>query len=127
MRRGLSLFLVPAVASILLYGCATIMNRTKQTVFLQSDPPGATAIIDSATRVQTPASVKLKRGKDHTITFEKLGYETANVLIDHEMSGWVWGNILIGGLIGLVIDFGSGGAYKLDPDTVSVTLKPAGG
>jgi hypothetical protein len=93
-------------------------------VFLQTDPPGVTAIIDGVMRVQTPTSVKLKRGKDHFITFEKEGYEQANVTVDHELSGWVWGNIVLGGLIGLAIDFTSGGAYKLEPDAVSVTLKP---
>ncbi len=123
MRRGLSVLLVPAIL-LGLYGCATIINRTKQSVFLQSDPPGATAILDGLMRVQTPASVKLKRGKDHYITFEKEGYKQENVVIDHELSGWVWGNILVGGLIGLAVDFTSGGAYKLEPDSVMITLKP---
>jgi len=124
MRRGVSLLLVSAMA-VWACGCATIINKTKQSVFLQSDPPGATAIIDSVTRVQTPASVKLKRGKDHYITFEREGYKQESVVIDHELSGWVWGNIVLGGLIGLAIDFTSGGAYKLEPDSISVTLKPA--
>ena len=123
MRRGVSILLVPAIL-VWLYGCATIVNHTQQQVFLQSDPPGATAIIDNVTRVQTPATIKLKRGKDHLVAFEKEHYEQASVVIDHEMSGWIWGNLAFGGLIGLAVDFTTGGAYKLEPDTVSVTLKP---
>jgi len=126
MRRVMSVLLVPAVLG-LLYGCGTIINRTKQSVFLQTDPPGVTAIVDGMRRVQTPTSVKLKRGKDHVIAFEKEGYAPTSVAIDHELSGWVWGNLILGGLIGLAIDFTSGGAYKLEPSTVSVTLKPLAG
>jgi hypothetical protein len=33
-------------------------------------------------------------------------------------SGWVWGNIAFGGLIGLGVDFISGGAYQLYPDNL---------
>lgn len=121
MRRGVVL---GTALAVLLYGCGTVINRTKQTVYLQSDPPGATAIINGVTRVTTPASVKLKRGKDHHISFEREGYQPTTAMIDRELSGWVWGNLLLGGLIGLAIDFGSGGAYKLEPETVMVTLQP---
>ena len=123
MRKWLSVLLVPAIL-LWLYGCGTLINHTTQMIYLQSDPPGASAVIDGVTRVQTPVSVKLKRGKDHFVTFEKEGYEKENIVIDHELSGWVWGNVLIGGLIGVAIDFGTGGAYKLDPDNVKVSLKP---
>ena len=114
-----------AAGLVVLYGCATVINHTTQSVFLQTDPPGATATIDGAKQVATPVSIKLKRGKDHMITFDKPGYKTTTITIDREMSGWVWGNIVLGGLIGLAIDFTSGGAYKLNPNTVTVTLQSA--
>ena len=41
------------------------------------------------------------------------------------MSGWVVGNILFGGLIGLAIDAISGGMYKLSPAQVSAQLATA--
>jgi hypothetical protein len=34
----------------------------------------------------------------------------------------VWGNILFGGLIGLVVDFASGGVYNIAPENVHVDL-----
>lgn len=113
------------VTIVMISSCATIINRTKQTIFLQTDPPVATAIIDGVQRVETPASIKLKRGKDHHITFEKVGYRNTDVIVEKEISGWIWGNIILGGLIGLGIDFISGGAYKLEPETVHVTLQRA--
>ena len=36
--------------------------------------------------------------------------------------GWVWGNILLGGLIGLVVDASTGGMYKIEPEQVQATL-----
>ena len=38
------------------------------------------------------------------------------------VSGWVWGNIVIGGLIGLAVDAISGGLYKLTPEQMTATL-----
>ncbi len=114
-----------SVAVVMISSCATIINRTRQTIFLETDPPGATATIDGVQQLQTPASVKLKRGKDHRVTFEKSGYQKADAMVEKEISGWIWGNLILGGLIGLGIDFISGGAYKLDPETVHVTLQPA--
>ena len=108
-----------------LLGCATIMNRGgKQWVTVTSTPIGATATIDGMNTLQTPGQIKLKKNRDHTVVFELAGHEKAQVLIEHDMSNWVWGNLLIGGLIGLAIDFGSGGAYKLEPEVINVTLKP---
>ena len=100
------------------------MHRgSKQWVLINSNPTGATATIDGATKIQTPGQVKLKRGKDHVVVVEKEGYEPQQALIDHDMSGWIFGNILLGGLIGLAVDFGTGGAFNLEPDTVSLELK----
>jgi len=38
------------------------------------------------------------------------------------VSGWVWGNLVIGGLVGLAVDAISGGLYKLTPDQMTATL-----
>ena len=112
------------ILAIGLVGCATIMQRgTKQWVSIVSTPAGATATIDGMQEIQTPGQVKLKRGKDHTVKVEKDAYEPAVTMIDHEMSMWVLGNALFGGLIGLAVDFGTGGAYKLEPNEIHVTLK----
>jgi hypothetical protein len=119
MLRRLALIVAMAMA-----GCATIMNRgRKQWVTVTSTPTGATATIDGVTTIQTPGQAKLKRGKDHVIVIEKEGYETSQTVLDHELSGWVFGNLVFGGLVGLAIDFGAGGAYKLDPDTINVMLR----
>lgn len=42
--------------------------------------------------------------------------------INRMVSGWVAGNIVFGGLIGLAIDAASGGMYKLSPEQVDARL-----
>lgn len=105
-------------------GCATIVHRGgKQWVTITSTPTGATATIDGFTKIQTPGQIKLKRGKDHIVVIEKEGYQPAQAFIDHDFSGWVIGNVLFGGLIGIAVDFGTGGAYNLEPDTLNLPLQ----
>jgi hypothetical protein len=41
-------------------------------------------------------------------------------------SGWVWGNIVFGGLIGLVVDASTGAMYKLTPEQVHAQFQVAG-
>lgn len=105
-----------------LYGCATIVHGTQTKVLLSSEPAGATAIVGNK-KVITPATVTLKNNESYQVIFKKDGYGDAYYSIDREMSGWVWGNILVGGIIGLIIDNTSGGAYKLVPTEVNVILE----
>jgi heptaprenylglyceryl phosphate synthase len=50
------------------------------------------------------------------------GYQPIDLTLTRSVSGWVWGNIAIGGLIGLAVDAIDGGMYKLSPDQLSATL-----
>ncbi len=126
MRKGSVKTLSVALAGVMVAGCATIMHGgSKQRVLISSDPIGAIATIDNSIKIQTPGEVKLKRGKDHVVVFEKPGYNSGQILIDRDFSYWVVGNIVFGGLIGLAVDFGTGSAWNLDPSTITVTLTPS--
>jgi len=81
-------------------------------------------MVDNQKSLITPASVDLKRNQSHTFVFHKDGYKDDSFVITSGTSGWVWGNVLIGGLIGGVVDFASGGARKLSQESVHVTLAP---
>jgi hypothetical protein len=67
-------------------------------------------------------TAKLDRDKDHTVTIELVGYEPYSATITKSVTGWVWGNILFGGIIGLAVDAISGGLYVLSPEQVQGTL-----
>ena len=54
------------------------------------------------------------------------GYETAEVALTPKMSGWYWGNLLIGGLIGmLAVDPATGSMWNIAPDKIEQKLPAA--
>lgn len=109
---------------VLLSGCATVVNGTTQKVGIASTPTGADVLIDNQQRIVTPATVALDRSASHTFLFKKDGFQDDSFVVTSSTSGWVWGNILLGGLVGGVVDFASGGARKLSQDSIHVTLVP---
>jgi len=115
--------IVVFVSSVFLSSCATIMNGDMVNVPVYTTPSGATVIINGATYT-SPTTVQVPRGKgDFKLHIEKKGYEPVDILLTQSSDGWLWGNILFGGLIGLAVDFITGDAYDLDPELISANLK----
>ncbi len=106
-------------------GCATIINGTTQRIPVSSDPSGVTITVENGTKYKTPATVELSRKENHTLQFSLDGYESETVQLESVTSGAVMGNILAGGLIGWGVDAASGGQYRLVPESVHVSLRPA--
>ena len=109
--------------ALLSISCATIVHGVNQPVNFNSQPGGATVIIDGNKLDQTPCLLELERKISHLVEISLDGYETKTIEIKKELSGWVAGNILLGGLIGLAVDAITGAMYKLEPDLVSVQLE----
>jgi hypothetical protein len=75
----------------------------------------------------TPVVIELKRKEKNLIVrVEKSGYEPVEIPLVRKADGWIFGNIVFGGLIGLAIDFGTGAAYKLTPEEINATLLKLG-
>lgn len=112
-----------SVLTIALFSaCATIMNGTKQSVGISSVPSGARVTIDGTAMGTAPVMAQLSRKKLHLIKIELDGYAPFELYTKRKYSGWLWGNVLLGGLIGLGIDVGTGGLYKIAPGRVSANL-----
>ena len=111
------------VALTMTAGCATIVNHPTQAIGFSSRPAGASVTVDGIVQGQTPLVKKLSRKNNHLVSFELEGYEPFKASLVPEVSGWVWGNIVLGGLIGLAIDAGTGSMYKLTPDQVAAELQ----
>lgn len=107
-----------------LTGCATIINGSDQEIGVSSNPAGAQVTVNNRRKTTTPDTVHLQRNENHIMLFELEGYEPGSATVTNSASGWMWGNIVFGGLIGLVVDLVSGGGRKLSPQTVHVDLKP---
>lgn len=107
-------------------GCATVVTGKYQKIPVTSDPPGVKVRASSGEYVIAPGSFNLKRNEDHTLVAEYPGNEPQQVKLKHGLQGWFWGNILVGGIIGGVVDLASGSCDKLVPDSVHFDFTHAG-
>jgi hypothetical protein len=105
-------------------GCCTIIHGAHQDVGMSSAPPGAKVYVDSVYVGTTPVVVAIKRSQTHVVRLEKPGYESFDTTLTHSVSGWVWGNLAFGGLIGLGVDAATGSLYNIYPEQISGTLEP---
>jgi len=113
--------------AILLAGCATIISGTKQDVSINSNPDGADIQIKTGGGLtvfsgSTPANCKLPRNKEYTVVVRMVGYKDQELYINREFNAWFVGNLLCGGIVGIVIDAVDGAMWNLDPDMIHVEL-----
>jgi hypothetical protein len=102
--------------------CGTIIHGTTQQVGISSNPSNAIVTINGQNHGNTPMIIDLKRKDSHMVKIELEGYQPYETNLIRSTSGWVWGNIVFGGLIGLVVDATSGGMYKLTPEQIYAEL-----
>jgi len=58
----------------------------------------------SGQAIITPGSVVLPRKSSHVVHLFKAGYQDIHVFLNSELNPWFWGNIAIGGLVGIFVD-----------------------
>jgi len=133
-------FVLGMVAFYLLTGCASIVSKSNYPVTVTSDPSGATVTIkdkrgNDVHEAATPTTVMLKAGagyfqpSKYTFTFEKDGCSSTSASLAADIDPWYIGNIIFGGLIGLVlvdpatvlVDPATGSMWMLE-DTVAASL-----
>ena len=75
---------------------------------------------------RTPCTLELKRNKGFSVTVERDGYEPAQSNVEPSASGWgfvaMLGNVVFGGLPGVIVDAFSGATMKLEPNPYVVSL-----
>lgn len=115
-----------AGAAVGLSGCATVINGTSQKYQIRSDPEGALATLSNGQTCTTPCELSLKRRHDLRIDFERDGYEPAYVLVQSRTGGAVAGNLLLGGLVGGLVDSSNGASNHLHPRPLHLRMVPVG-
>ncbi len=110
-------------AIVVCSSCATIIHGSKQEVGISSTPSSATVIIDNREIGKTPLTYKLSRKDNHLVTLKLDGFMPYETNFTRKVDGWIAGNIIFGGLIGLGIDAITGGMYKLSPDQIQTELR----
>ena len=103
-------------------GCASVTGTTNQSISVQTrepagkEVPGAACELSNAKGkwfVTTPGSVAVTRSNDDMqVTCNKQGVEPGRASVASATKGAMFGNILLGGPIGAVIDHNTGAAYE---------------
>jgi hypothetical protein len=107
---------------IVFLGCATIVSGRTQRVSVSTFPADAKVTINGMEQ-KSPCVVMLDRSvPSYQIIIEKEGYQPYVYNLNRGINGWVFGNIILGGIIGIVIDCASGSVYAFSPDNISVNL-----
>lgn len=132
MKKTITYSLV--AITLLSSSCATIFSKSTYPLAVNTTPTGATiSITDKKNKEvfkgQSPATVKLKSASgffskaEYQVKLTMPGYSEKIIPVTSKVTGWYWGNILIGGLIGmLIIDPATGAMYKLGTKEINESL-----
>jgi PEGA domain len=108
-------------------GCATITRGTTQSWTVETEPSGATVTLSSGETCTSPCTLKKKRKFPFAVDICKTGYSRVSTQVLSSIKGGgaagMAGNVLVGGLIGIGVDAGSGATKDLTPHPLSVTLE----
>lgn len=108
-----------------LTSCATIVTGSEDSVKILSNPPGAAFTTNAGASGVTPAAITIPDDLTLEVSYSLAGYRDQKALLEPRMSAWIFGNILIGGLIGLAVDLVTG-QWRTHAGELSVTLVPVG-
>jgi hypothetical protein len=111
-------------------GCATITTGSAQNVNVMTEPEGAACIFrreGAVIGIVNPTPGSLSVTKSHVaieVDCRKEGFLDAVGTIGRQFQPMTFGNIILGGLIGVIVDAASGATAQYDP-TVSIRMTPA--
>ena len=115
-------------ASLLLPACATVTRGTKETFNIVTTPSEAEVTLSNGETCVSPCKLKLKRKDEFSVTAKKAGYKPATAEVRSVVKGGgvagAAGNILVGGIIGGIVDGSSGAMKDLTPNPLELTLEP---
>ena len=113
--------LAPA-ALLAISACGTLFNGGPANVAFNSNPSGATILIDGAERGTTPATLALAKNRSYNVTFRLPGHQDATTEITRKMAGGYLILDILGGLVPVIVDAATGGWYVLGTNNVSMNL-----
>ena len=128
MRRSTAPILLIAAV---LPGCATITTGTTQSIFVDTTPAGAVCRFSRSDKEvgavnPTPGMLTItKDGAPLTVICTKSGYFPNTGVLRANLEPMAFGNILLGGIIGMVVDAASGADRKYDA-ALRITLRKVG-
>jgi hypothetical protein len=111
------------VMILALSGCATILQPGPDTIPVTSTPSGATVLLNGYIKGVTPMNLVVEREERCSLEIYKKGFEIEYIDKDKVVAGWVFGNIVFGGIPGLVIDLALHNQGKYSENPIAVNLR----
>lgn len=110
---------VSLLFGLLAGGCATVTTGTTQAITVDSEPQQADCTLtrDGADlgSVKTPGPVTVKRhASTIQVTCRKDGHEEAKVIMASRYETASGGNVILGGVIGVIVDASTGASNRYD-------------
>jgi hypothetical protein len=69
--------------------------------------------------------INLDRDKEYNVIIRMEGYKETTVFINNTFDPLFLGNILCGGIVGMVVDAATGAMWELEPDMIHISLATA--
>lgn len=124
-------------SALYLCSCASIVSGGPKTLPIMSQPDEATCeVVDIRTgntilKTKTPYTATLERSggffqnAKYKVKISKEGYMPQEHQIESSINGWYFGNIVFGGLLGvLIVDPATGAMWKIYDENINVKLYP---
>lgn len=112
--------------------CATVVEGTSQTVMVSTTPAGAACSVEregvqiGALRA-TPEAIRVERSKNSfSVHCSRPGYQDAAATGIPHFNGMTFGNVLVGGLVGMAVDLATGANFTY-PSDLRLDLQPLPG
>lgn len=102
------------------------MNGPNVDYVVKTDPDGANVKLTNGDSCVSPCKIELKRSQDIRADISKAGFKPTYVLIQSKLGGSTFGNILLGGGVGAIVDGTNGSSNRLYPSPLFVRLVPNG-
>lgn len=129
--KKLTVTIAPLLGLSLLSGCATLTTGTTQSVNIVTEKKVQEAKCELTDKKggkwfvpSTPGSASVRKGDGPlSIICKKSGFKTAELLVDETLVAATFGNIILGGGVGVLVDSVSGAAQQY-PEQIVVWMEP---
>ncbi|MDZ4202529.1 MAG: SHOCT domain-containing protein [Gallionella sp.] len=129
--KKLSVFFCALALPFITTGCASVTGSPNQSVSVQTRELAGVEVAGASCEltndegkwfVTTPGSVSIHRSnKDLQVSCKKSGFEPGRAAVVSDTKGAMFGNIILGGGIGAIIDHNNGSAYEY-PTVIDVLM-----
>ncbi|EMR04173.1 hypothetical protein [Cesiribacter andamanensis] len=137
MQKFLQRALAGLFLLVLVSGCASIVSKSTYPVTFNTSPSGADIKITNQFGMvmyegSTPTTIPLAAGDGffqkarYQVTISMFGYKSQTFPLEATLDGWYFGNLVFGGLIGmLIVDPATGAMWKLPTSYLQYSLSPS--